>query len=160
MFYVLDLVGILRKYQPTIFTSLLAYSKMPTLSKSSLEEKLQITSDYPNETNIGDLLNNSKPLCAIITLIEGGSILYRGQYGARGKEKRVNISVDIWTADPMLREYVGAEFYNFFDKNPGLVTGKRSPWTMDMIQSNGHRVAVDEIYRRSYSIWLHEFNLN
>ncbi len=160
MFYVLDVIDIVKKYQPTIFTTLHTYSKVSTLPKSEISEKLRITSDFPNELNLGDLLNNSKPLCAIITLIEGGSIKYSGQYGARGKEKRINISADVWTADPMLREHIGAEFYNFFDKNPGLIHGIRSPWTLDMIQSNGHRVDLDNFYRRSYSIWLHEFNLN
>lgn len=159
MMYVLDLIDILHKYQATIFQSLVTYKKAPEMPDAPLADKLQIIADYPNSTGLGDLSNTTKPLCVIITLVDNGEIRIGGEYGAGGAEKRLSEVLEVWTADPMLRETAGAEVYSFLEKNPGLVTGIRSNWTFDMIQSNGYKTAPAGYYRRSYSLWLREFNL-
>lgn len=149
----------LQKYQVTMFPSLQPYRKSPTIPVStSLEEKLLWIGDFPLEPVLAQLIDPVKPLSVIIGLWDTGEILSGAEYGRSGTLKRTSIAVNVWTMDPMLREQVSSELYDFLTKNPHLIVGKHVPWQVDMIQSNGYRSAPEGLYRRAFTVWLREFH--
>ena len=159
MLYTLEFIELLEKYKLSIFLALQKYQKSPSIPiDTPLANKLSFMGDYPNDVGLSDLQNMQHPLSCILSVVEAGEIHLDGQFGAHGSRKRVSLNLNIWTVDPLLREYTGKELYNFLDKNIGLV--QSGQWQMvDRPLSYGQAVTPLGYYRRNYAIWLQEFNL-
>lgn len=156
---VADVCDYIAQYRRAIFGSLLSYKKDPSSPlppEEDLSVKLAVVGDTPAAVLLDELLDVSKPLCAVISLLEGGEVRIGGQYGFRTSNRKVPLFIDLWCANAGLRESMGEELYAFFSLNPGLLVGIRSPWACDTIQSKGHLSAPEKIYRRSYTLWVIE----
>lgn len=159
MLYVIELINGLQKYQSTIFTSLHSYLKSPAIPEvTPLDQKLAWVGDFPAETLLSQLLDSTKPLSIVIGIWDTGEIISGAEYGRQGSLRRTTIALNVWTADPVLREQLSSELYDFLTKNPHLIQGTQTPWQVDMIQSNGYRAAPEGLYRRAFMVWLKEFH--
>ncbi len=159
LLHIIELLTALDKYARTALPSVVNYKKNPIHPDDvPFEEKLLFVADFPALTTLSDLRNNDKYLSVVINAMDTGEMLQASEYGRRGNIRRVSIGVNIWTADPILREYVSSEFYEFLTKNPHLIQGTHTPWQVDVIQSGGYRAAATGLHRRAFTVWLREFH--
>ncbi len=159
LLHIIDLLTSLDKYAETVLISLHNYKKLPSHPDDvPLSEKYAFVADFPKEATLSDLRNTDKYLSVVINAVDMGERLQASEYGRGGNLRRIAIALNIWTADPVLREYVSSELYEFLSKNPHLISGARTPWQVDVIQSGGHRAAADGLYRRAFTVWLSEWH--
>ena len=157
--YVTELCKLFNIYAEHMLGSVLnPYIKNNTSATTPLNKKLIIVGDYPDLSITAAISNIDKPLCAVISLYEAPTISTLAQFGIPSTFDRTNISMVLWTGDPVLREAVHVKLSNFLLKNINLFTNtpdSSTHWILNMVQSGGF--GKDEnstLYLRHYTLQI------